>query len=69
MDIVTASDPEIVRAINSDSVSSEDLLSREGWKRICQARGRYLSAVDGEAWQALCARRGYLQHRQNSRGF
>lgn len=54
---------------NSDSVASDDLVSRDAWARICQARGRNFSAVDEEAWQALCARRGYLLLRRNPRGF
>lgn len=62
-------DKEIVKAINNDSVASDDLVSRDAWARICQARGRNFSAVDEEAWQALCARRGYLLHRRNPRGF
>jgi hypothetical protein len=67
--IFGVSDRQVVDAINSESVSSEDLASREGWKRICQVRGRNFAAVDEEAWQSLCARRGYLLRRQNSRGF
>jgi hypothetical protein len=62
-------DKEIVKAINSDSVSSDDLVSRDAWARICRARGRNFAAVDEESWQALCARRGYLLHRRNPRGF
>ena len=69
MDVHSASDRDIVRAINSDSIDAEDLVSREGWQKICQARGRYFSEVDEEAWQSLCARRGYLQARRNPRGF
>jgi len=63
------SDKEIVKAINSDSVASDDLVSRDAWVRICKIRGRNLAAVDEEAWQALCARRGYLLLRRNPRGF
>jgi len=62
-------DSEIVKAINSDSVASEDLVSRDSWVRVCKVRGRNLAAVDEEAWQALCARRGYLLLRRNPRGF
>lgn len=69
MNISQASDRQMVDAINSESIASEDLVSREGWKRICQVRGRNFAAVDEEAWQALCARRGYLMRRQNARGF
>ncbi|GAA1740476.1 hypothetical protein GCM10009809_39990 [Isoptericola hypogeus] len=69
MEIRNASDRQVVRAINSDSISSEDLVSREGWKLICQVRGRNFAAVNEVAWQDLCARRGYLLRRGNSRGF
>jgi hypothetical protein len=58
-----------VRAINSDSIDADDLVSREGWRKICRARGKYFGEVDEEAWQSLCARRGYLLARRNPRGF
>lgn len=64
-----SSDAGIVRAINANSVSSEDLMSRDGWQHICRVRARNMSRVDELAWQRLCARRGYLQQRQNPRGF
>lgn len=35
-----SSDAVIVRAINSGSVSSEDLVSRDAWQHICRVRGR-----------------------------
>jgi hypothetical protein len=69
MDVESASDRDIVRAINSDSIDGDDLVSREGWRRICQVRGRNYREVDEEAWQSLCARRGYLLARRNPRGF
>jgi hypothetical protein len=69
IDATTATDREIVRGINTGSIDSESLVSREGWRRICQARGRNFNAVDDSAWQDLCAQRGYLQQRSNSRGF
>jgi hypothetical protein len=66
---LTATERDIVRAINSDAIDSASLMSREGWKRICQVRGRYFGQVDALAWTRLCARRGYAQGRQNPRGF
>jgi len=69
VDVDSASDRDIVRAINSDSIDEDDLVSREGWRKICQARGRNFREVDEEAWQSLCARRGYLLARRNPRGF
>lgn len=37
-------DREIVKAINSDSVASEDLVSRDACVRICKVRGRNLTS-------------------------
>ncbi|GAA1994486.1 hypothetical protein [Microbacterium pumilum] len=50
-----ASDKQVVRAINSGSISSEDLVSRDGWSYICKVRGRNFSKVDEEAWQRVPA--------------
>ncbi|MGH3703465.1 MAG: hypothetical protein ACRDT9_02445 [Agromyces sp.] len=44
-------------------------MSRDGWQAICRVRARNMNRVDELAWQRLCARRGYLQQRQNPRGF
>lgn len=64
-----ASEKETIKAINTGAVPSADLVSREGWVRLCKIRGRNYGAVDEEAWQELCSRRGYLLHRRNPRGF
>ncbi|UOE44158.1 hypothetical protein [Agromyces larvae] len=63
------SDAAIIRAINTGSVSSEDLVSREAWQHICRVRGRNSNRVNEKAWVDLCARRGYLLQRRNPRGF
>jgi hypothetical protein len=63
-----ASGGAIVNAIDRGSIDSEDLVSREGWRRICQVRGRNFVHVDEEAWQELCSSRGYLLSRSNPRG-
>lgn len=68
MSISSWSDRQIVAAINGDSIPSEDLVTRDGWNYICKVRGRNFSQVNEEAWQDLCARRGYLSSRRNSRG-
>lgn len=60
---------QIVRAISTRSVPSEDLVSRDGWSHICRVRGRNFRQVDEEAWQDICSQRGYLQNRSNPRGF
>lgn len=69
MDIFAQDDEDIVLAINSDSLDAEDLVGRDTWIFICQVRGRNFNQVDAEAWQALCAKRGYLLYRRNPRGF
>ena len=66
---VVGTNKKIVQAINSDSVASDELVSRDEWVRVCKIRGRNLAAVDEEAWQALCARRRHLLLRRNPRGF
>ena len=60
---------EIIRAINQGTMPSDMLVSREGWRRICQVRGKNFGRVNEAAWQHLCAERGYLQQRSNPRGF
>ena len=69
MNITSASDQDIVRAINNESIHDEDLVGRDTWKIICKVRGKNFNAVDAEAWQSLCARRGYVLSRRNPRGF
>ena len=69
MDIWGLSEKEIVQAINDDSIDEENLVDRDAWKMICEARGRNFNLVDAEAWQSLCARRGYVLYRRNPRGF
>lgn len=69
MNINSANDQEILRAINDESINDEDLVERDTWKIICTVRGRNFNMVDAEAWQSLCARRGYVLSRHNSRGF
>jgi hypothetical protein len=69
VNISSASDQDIVRAINNESIDDENLVGRDTWRTICKVRGRNFNAVDVEAWQSLCARRGYVLSRRNPRGF
>lgn len=69
MALHTWTDVKIIRAINNGSIPSEELVSRDGWSYICKVRGRNFARVREDAWQDLCAQRGYLQRRSNSRGF
>lgn len=63
------SEQELVRSINDGTVNEGDLVGRESWRHICTIRGRNFNSIDPVAWQALCAKRGYLHGRANSRGF
>jgi hypothetical protein len=69
MDIDEMEEDEIVDAINDESIDDSDLVSAEGWRTICQVRGRNFSQIDEVAWQSLCARRGYVLYRRNPRGY
>ena len=69
MSIDDMDDSDIVDAINDESIDDDDLVTREGWRLVCQVRGRNFNLIDEESWQALCARRGYVLYRRNSRGF
>ena len=69
MGIDDMDDEEIVEAINDNSIDPEDLVSRDGWRIICQVRGRNFNEIDEEAWEDLCKLRGYHLYRRNSRGF
>ena len=69
MSVEDMDDEEIVEAINDNSIDDADLVSRDGWRIICQVRGRNFSQVDEEAWEDICKRRGYVLYRRNPRGF
>ena len=60
---------EILDSIKGNDFTSAVLVSNECWKTICSVRCRNLGQIDDEEWKALCATRGYLLSRQNSRGF
>ena len=64
-----SNEEEVVRIINDESFDDLDLVGTRTWKKICQIRGRNFSRVDPEAWRSLCARRGYVLHRRNPRGY
>ena len=60
---------DIVDAINEGAIDDSDLVGRDTWSYVCKVRGRNFNLIDEEAWQSLCARRGYVLHRRNPRGF
>lgn len=60
---------EILIDIKESVVPDDALLNSCCWKTICRVRGLYFNMVDPEMWRELCQRRGYIQQRENPRGF
>lgn len=67
--VVSMSEQQLVRSINNGTVNEGDLVGRESWRHICTIRGRNFNCIDPVAWRALCAKRGYIYGRANSRGY
>ena len=63
------SDEEILSALKEGSVPDEALVFSCCWKNICRVRGLFFNLVSAETWTEICRRRGYIQQRQNPRGF
>jgi len=53
-------DELILRAIRLRSIPDEVLRDKNGWKRICQVRGRNFAEVDRLTWRHICEMRGGL---------
>jgi hypothetical protein len=51
------------------SLPPEALTRNCCWKEICRVRALNQRLVDSETWREVCHVRGYLQERQNPRGF
>jgi hypothetical protein len=72
-----SSDDVILNDLKLQAVPDDALLRKCCWSRISQVRGRTFSGsentpswdLDGKIWKELCSKRGYLQTRQNPRGF
>jgi hypothetical protein len=69
-------DREILSDLQREMVPADALANACCWKRISQVRGRSLAGnahapwdPDGEKWRELCRKRGFVQRRQNPRGF
>jgi hypothetical protein len=62
-------DSEIFTDLENDSIPDDALVNACCWKKICQVRGRNPKAIDVESWTEVSRRRGYVQNRQNPRGF
>ena len=60
---------EILADLRNGTVPADALVQSCCWKEICRVRGRNLSLVRPQAWVKLCKQRGYLNSRQNPRGF
>ena len=51
---------DILEDIQNCSVPQEVLKDKDGWKRVCQVRGRNFENVKAEVWARLCTIRGDL---------
>jgi len=60
---------EILQGLVEGAIPDEALVYSCCWKTICRVRGLYFNSVDPEIWREICARRGYIQNRENPRGF
>jgi hypothetical protein len=60
---------EIFEDIARMSVPEEALVRSCCWSQICRVRQQHEGHIDPEVWRELCTKRGYLQQRQNPRGF
>lgn len=61
MDVATycaQTDNHILNDIIKETVPPIVLTDKDGWKRVCQVRGRNHGQVDPTVWQRLCAARG-----------
>ena len=62
-------DEEILADLKEDSIPDEALVYSCCWKNICRVRGKSFHLVPHETWTEICRRRGYIQRRENPRGF
>ena len=65
----STSDEEILDDLTEDSIPDEALVFSCCWKNICRVRGLFFNLVAEETWIEICRRRGYIQQRENPRGF
>lgn len=64
-----SSDDEILADLLRCSFHPETLTRNCCWSEIGRVRGVNARVVDMETWREICRIRGYLQMRQNPRGF
>ncbi len=60
---------EILSDLKSGSVPEAALVNQCCWRTICRVRGLNFNSVDPETWRDICQQRGYIQQRENPRGF
>jgi hypothetical protein len=60
---------EILANLVRCSLPPEALTRNRCWKEICRVRALNQQVVDSDTWREVCHVRGYLQERQNPRGF
>jgi hypothetical protein len=60
---------EILADLIRCSLPADSLTRNCCWKQICRVRALNQPLVDSETWREVCHVRGYLQERQNPRGF
>lgn len=63
------SEDEILNDLRRCSFHSSSLTRSCCWREICRVRSANPQIVDHETWHEVCRIRGYLQNRQNPRGF
>jgi hypothetical protein len=62
-------DQEVLADLKEGSIPDEALVFSCCWKNICRVRGLFFNLVPAETWIEICRKRGYIQHRENPRGF
>ena len=62
-------DEDVLFDLKAGSIPDEALVYSCCWKNICRVRGLFFNLVPPETWTEICRRRGYIQQRENPRGF
>jgi hypothetical protein len=62
-------DQEVLADLKEGSIPDEALVFSCCWKNICRVRGLFFNFVPPETWIEICRKRGYIQQRENPRGF
>jgi hypothetical protein len=63
------SENEILTGLLHCSFHPDSLARNCCWREICRVRSASPNVIDAETWREICRIRGYLQRRQNPRGF